>query len=411
MNPDSIGAAPGRLDFLGGVADYSGALVLQTPTRCKTRAALTRLPDPVFELYTPDEIPVRLPMAPLADSVAKGADWSDLRKCLDHCGAPRWARYPLGCLLTLARESGWWPSHGLRFDISSEVPLSMGVSSSAALEIATLRALGQLSGLRIPGTLIAHLAQRAENHIVGAPCGIMDQLASALGQPGCLLPILCRPDIVHDPVRLPEGVVAVGWPSGVRHAVADSPYTTARSAAFMGKKIMEHLLGRKLRHSTEVDAVIFRDQLRPLLPDRMLGSNFLQNYGDVDDPLSHIDLDRAYPVAAAADFAIEEHARCNRVEFLLTHATPDKRADMLKEAGQLMVESHRGYSTMGLGCPETDAMVAEICALGPDSGLYGARVSGGGSGGTVVVLLEETAVPTLTSAAERVFGKSPRFIR
>ena len=128
----------------------------------------------------------------------------------------------------------------------------MGVSSSAAIEVATLRALEDLSGLRLPGLALAHLAQKVENEFVGAPCGLMDQLTSAYGVPGALLPILCRPDLLEAPVRLPRGVVAVGWPSGVRHAVTASPYGTARTAAFMGKWIVEKISGRKWRHASEL---------------------------------------------------------------------------------------------------------------------------------------------------------------
>ena len=113
----------------------------------------------------------------------------------------------------------------------------MGVSSSAALEVATLRGLEVLAGKSFTGTALARLAQRAENEIVGAACGLMDQLAVAHGRVGELLPILCRPDVLHERVRLPEGAVVVGWPSGVRHAVADSPYATARAAAFMARPI------------------------------------------------------------------------------------------------------------------------------------------------------------------------------
>ena len=79
----------------------------------------------------------------------------------------------------------------------------------------------------------------------------MDQLGVAHGTPGALLPIWCRPDVLGEPVPLPEGVTAVGWPSGVKHAVSGSPYGTARTAAFMGKKILESRLARRLEHTAE----------------------------------------------------------------------------------------------------------------------------------------------------------------
>lgn len=72
---------------------------------------------------------------------------------------------------------------------------------------------------------------------MGAPCGIMDQLAVSFGTAGRVLPILCRPDEPLESLPLPAGVVLLGWPSGVKHSVAGSPYGTARAAAFMGKKV------------------------------------------------------------------------------------------------------------------------------------------------------------------------------
>ncbi len=118
----------------------------------------------------------------------------------------------------------------------------MGVASSAALEVATARALGagDVDPLRL-----AALCQEAENHVVGAPCGIMDQVAVALGTPGTVLPILCRPASVADPVAVPEGLEIVGWPTGTPHDVGGLPYGRARAAAFMGKRMVEHAAARR----------------------------------------------------------------------------------------------------------------------------------------------------------------------
>ena len=383
-NKSAIGEAPGRLDFLGGVADYSGSLVLEMPLRLTTRVTLTGHPAREFVFVSAQE-----------------------GRCVVAAGTPpaavpKWVRYPYGCLLLFSQAQRWRPRAGLKFTIRSRVPASMGVSSSAALEVATLRALEKFAGRKFTGTALARLAQRAENEIVGAPCGLMDQLTSAYGVRGALLPILCRPDGLGAPVRLPRGVVAVGWPSGVKHAVTDSPYATARAGAFMGRKLIERVTRRKLRHATELLPAEVRGLPRIVLPEKMTGRTFLARAGGVDDPLSTIAPGRTYGVRAAVSFPVEENFRAEAAVALLRGITPRSREATLRALGDLLYQSHAGYSSIGLGCPETDAMVAAVRKLGADRGFYGARVSGGGSGGTVVVLLRRAALPALRRLAAQI---------
>ncbi len=379
-----LGEAPGRLDFMGGVADYSGSLVLEMPLSLTTRVTLTEQAAREWVFTSPTE--GRL-------VVAVGTPPADV---------PKWVRYPYGCFLLACEAWRWRPRAGLLFSVRSRVPVSMGVSSSAALEVATLRALEKLAGRRFKGTALARLAQRAENEIVGAPCGLMDQLASAHGVRGALLPILCRPDVLGDPVRLPPGVVAVGWPSGVKHAVTASPYATARAGAFMGKKLIERATGRRLVHAAELTPAEVRSFPLAVLPETITGRAFLARCGGVDDPLSRIEPAKRYGVRAAVTFPVEESFRSQAVVALLRGATTRNREETLRVLGELLFQSHAGYSSIGLGCPETDQMVAAVRALGPERGFYGARVSGGGSGGTVVVLLRKTALPELKRLAARL---------
>lgn len=378
------GEAPGRMDFMGGVADYSGALVLEMPLKVTTRVTITETASPEF---------VFVSKAEGCSTLAPGTDPQD---------APKWVRYPYGCLWLFSAAQRWRPRGGLKFEIASHVPESMGVSSSAALEVATLRALEKLSGKTFAGTKLARLAQRAENEIVGAPCGLMDQLASAYGVRGALLPILCRPDLLGEPVKLPAGVMAVGWPSGVKHAVSDSPYATARAGAFMGRKLIEHGTGRKLNHAAELTPSAVRSLSTDILPDVITGRAFLQRCGGVDDALTKIEARRKYAVRAAVSFPVEENHRAELAVALLRGINQRNRADALGALGELLYQSHAGYSSIGLGCPETDDMVEGVRKLGVARGFYGARVSGGGSGGTVVVLLRREALPVLRQLARRL---------
>jgi L-arabinokinase len=394
------GEAPGRLDVLGGVADYSGALVLETPIRATTRVRLTPLAEPRITLASGDHGAVAVPASACDVLGTAAADPAAARAWLDEHAVPAWARYPLGCLMLFAARFQWRPPAGLAIDVRSDVPVSMGVSSSAALEVATLRALERLTSHAFSGTALARLAQRAENELVGAPCGLMDQLTAAHGTPGALLPILCRPDMLSDPVPLPPGIIVAGWPSGVTHAVSGSPYGTARTAAFMAKAILEHHLDRRLGHlaelpPAEVDAIDHR-----ILPPTMSGAEFTMRHGGVADPLSRIEPDRLYPVRAAAEFATGESDRAGVAVDLLRRPAADAASTM----GELMLRSHLGYSGLGLGSPETDAMVEELRRRGPGQGFFGARVSGGGCGGTVVVLLAADALPILRHLAAEMTG-------
>jgi L-arabinokinase len=375
------GEAPGRLDFLGGVADYSGSWVLEMPLSLTTRVTISEYPGQEFTFV----------------SAAEG-------KCVVVPGTPpeevpKWVRYVYGSLLLFCREWQWRPRHGLRFTIRSRVPVSMGISSSAALEVATLRALEKISGHAFRGTDLARLAQRAENEIVGAPCGLMDQLASAYGVRGALLPILCRPDMLGPVLQLPAGVVAVGWPSGVKHEVSASPYATARAGAFMGRRLVEIATHRPLAHAAELTPSEVRSLSWDALPESITGRVFLARAGGIDDRLSKIEPRKTYHVRAAVSFPVEENFRAQAAIALL-RGKPS--AESLEVLGEILFQSHAGYSSIGLGSPETDAMVEAIRARGPGRGFYGARVSGGGSGGTVVVLLKKSALPELRALAARM---------
>lgn len=392
MNKKVTGEAPGRLDFLGGVADYSGSLVLEMPLSVTTRVTVTETAAPDLVFHSTGQESCTLPW---------GTDPQDV---------PKWVRYPYGCLCLFSKSQRWRPQGGLVFRISSKVPESMGVSSSAALEVATLRALEKLSGKPFSGTKLAKLAQRAENEIVGAPCGLMDQLASAYGVRGALLPILCRPDQLGDPVKLPNGIIAVGWPSGVKHAVSDSPYATARAGAFMGKKLIEMGTDRKLAHATVLSPSEVRSLSKDILPETITGRAFKQRCGGVDDALSNIESTRRYAVRASVSFPVEESYRSELAVALLRGMSKSNQEPSLSAMGELLYQSHAGYSSIGLGCPETDQMVEGVRALGVKKGFYGARVSGGGSGGTVVVLLKKTALPALTRLARKL-KRPTNFIR
>jgi len=362
MDSPRRGSAPGRLDLLGGVADYSGALVLETPTALTT----TVTAEPADALVVGG---VSLPPAEVAELAPR--PYPEIRDALD--GSPRWTRYPLGVALVLVRHGVIEPPRA-ELSVSSDVPQSLGVSSSAALEVATARALGagDIDPLRL-----AALCQEAENHVVGAPCGIMDQVTVAMGTHGAILPILCRPASVRAPVPLPPGVEVVGWPTGAAHDVSGAPYRRARAAAFMGKRIVEDARGRTWSWVSELASDALDE-----LPESLYGAAFIERWHATDDDVTTVDPDDTYPVRAATRFGVEEHARG---ELALASL---ERGD-IDALGPLLAASHAGYDAMGLGHSAASATVAAALTR---PGVYGARSSGGGCGGTVVVLCDVGAL-------------------
>jgi galactokinase len=348
------GSAPGRLDLLGGVADYAGALVLEVPTHRSTEV-----------VATPHE---SFAVGPLEVAPGELARWAalpyeEVRRAL--APLPRWTHYVIGVAVVLARHGVVAPAP-VRLDVASDLPRSVGVASSAALEVAVARALGaDLDPLGL-----ASLCQEAENQVVGAPCGIMDQVAVAAGEKGSVLPLLCRPASPWPVVPLAPALDVVGWPSGAQHDVRGLPYRRARTAAFMGKRMVEDAAGRAWSWLSELPAA---DVAR--LPDVMEGSAFLDRWGGTDDVLTGVEGSELYPVRAATSFGMEEHERSRRALAALERRDPDA-------LGPLMRASHTAYGAMGLGHPAASAAVDEALA---HPGVFGARSSGGGCGGTVVV--------------------------
>jgi len=401
MKRSAIAEVPGRLDFMGGVADYSGSLVLQMPIRATTRVGVSRIDEKSLRLGSGGHGAWATPSAPFCALLDSAADEAAARGFLQDREAPPWALYLLGCLWVFCRAKGWRPPAGLSFEVQSPVPEGMGVASSAALEVATLRALGRLAGAKFEGTELARLGQQAENQIVGAPCGLMDQLAADHGRAGSLLPIVCRPDILRKPIPLPPGFVVIGWASGVKHAVAASPYATARTATFMGKRIFEEKTGRSWRHAAEITPSHFHKLAPAVLPESISGRWFTKRYGATADPLVVVSAKQTYNVRSALRFPIEENFRCGLAESLF-RGGGERLEDRMRQAGELMLQSHAGYGALGLGSPETDQMIDALNTLGPEQGIYGGRSSGGGSGGTVVVLLKKNARGKLARLAKEV---------
>lgn len=396
MNREVVGEAPGRLDVMGGVADYSGAMVLETPIQARVRAEVRSLDEPVLRFESEGQH-FELPLDRCAAAWSEAEPTAAMAALLRELQCPAWVAYPVGCLTVLVEAKGCPVDGGLDFRFSSEVPQSMGVSSSAALEIATLRALATYFEVEFEGTELARLGQRAENRVAGAPCGLMDQLTAAHGRAGELLPILCRPDLLQEPIPLPPGIMVLGWPTGVKHAVSGDAYGRARTAAFMGKRIIEGRKGRTFECAADIHPGELERYAGDWLPATLTGREFLDQYEGVQDPLSVVQPGETYPVREALRFPVGEHQRVRLAVALLRQGAADGLEERLKLVGELMFLSHAGYHAIGLGCPEADERVEFALET---EGVFGARISGGGAGGTVAVLLKEEAAPLIQARQE-----------
>ena len=379
--PVVVARAPGRFDVLGGIADYAGGLVLGLPIRAAALAA-AQAADDGRVIAVSGARRVEVTAADLVQS-----SLADLARRFS--GRDAWAAYVLGPIALLGREERLQVA-GLRLLLYSSVPEGKGLGSSAAVEVAAAVAAGGALGLPFEPRRVALLGQRGEQLLAGAPCGVMDQMTAACGEAAHLLALMCRPAEVVGSFALPPGLAVWGIDSGARHAVRGAPYRQARCASFMGKA----LLGVDADY---LAALSSRELDEERLPERMTGAEFLRAHDGIDDELSSVEPEVEYPVRAATLHPIEEQVRVHAFLRLLDGPVSATRARLL---GELMAASHAGYSRCGLGTAVTDRIVEAVCSAGWERGLVGARVSGGGSGGTVVVLGREDAEPVVRRLSE-----------
>ena len=419
--------APGRMDVMGGIADYSGSLVLQLPLREATHAALQRTPERTVRIVSlgadanDRSAAFEMPLDSFEAS-GKPISYDEARAMFQRDPHTQWAAYVAGAFLVLMRQRGARFAEGARMLIASDVPEGKGVSSSAAIEVAAMQAIAVAFDITIEPRDMAILCQMVENHIVGAPCGVMDQMTSACGQANRLMALLCQPAELQGSVQLPDDVAVWGLDSGVRHAVSGADYGSVRIGAFMGYRIIADLAGLEVKagepgqpldvndpiwggYLANVTPSQFQQHYADRLPERLTGQRFLDQYGGTADAVTHIDPDCDYAVRMPAAHPIYEHFRVRTFGELLAHPGGERRFELL---GELMYQSHASYSACGLGCEGTDKLVELVRAAGPAKGLYGAKITGGGSGGTVAVLGRRGADDAVQAIADQYADQTGR---
>jgi galactokinase len=389
-----IARVPARLDVMGGIADYSGANVCEAVLGGGMLMALQARTDRTLRIRTMQAgrrtLPVetRIPLDYLTSGGAVG-DYTQVRELCHANPLVSWVAYIGGSIFTLLKEESVNLPYGFSFLLLSAVPMNVGIGSSAAVEIGTLSCLNAYLGLQLGGARLARLGQMAENHVVGAPCGIMDQIAVASGRRDKLTHILCRPGQIVGEIEIPPGTGFVGINSMVRHSVAGNAYGNVRIGAFMGKKIINELRARTgraaLNYLTEVSSREWEAEYQKQIPDAILGSEFLARYKTHDDPVTTVQPDATYRVAGPTQHPIDENERVLRfIAALQAMAGGDERAGVA--AGEAMFAAHESYrDNCRLSVPEVNFLVEAVRKRGPEHGLYGAKITGGGTGGTVAV--------------------------
>ena len=388
-----VSRAPGRLDVMGGIADYSGSLVLQRPIAEATWVAVQPIERPVLDILSIGRPPCTVPIETLTPA-GRPVSYEAARQLFS--GDTHWAAYVAGVFLVLARERGVRPP-GARVVIDSTVPEGKGVSSSAAIETATMQAASAAFGIEIEPLDIALLCQKAENLVAGAPCGVMDQMTCVFGEQDHLLALLCQPADLQPSVPVPSDIEFWGLDSGERHAVGGSDYGVVRTGAFMGLRILNEHAPVPLDYLANIAPVEFERELAPLLPEEISGDDFLAVYGGTADSVTEVKPGCRYRVKAPASHPVYERQRAESFRQLLRAAPDEERRIRL---GSLMYESHASYAACGLGSPGTDRLVELVRREGPAAGLYGARITGGGSGGTVAVIGRKDAAAAIARVAE-----------
>jgi galactokinase len=398
-----VARAPGRLDVMGGIADYSGSLVLEMPIQEATLAAVQLDPARRIILASLSDEPERESFVEISftdfESDEGPVDYHTARERFNKTPARHWAAYVAGAFVVLTRERNIRFAQGARILISSKVPEGKGVSSSAALEVAAMQALTAAFEIAISPRHLAMLCQMVENLVAGAPCGVMDQMTAVCGEEGRLLALLCQPAEIKAMINIPDELAIWGLDSGERHSVGGADYGAVRVGAFMGYRMIAEMSGLKVREVSDgmieisdqqwggylsnVTPEDFEQLYAAGLPEQIAGADFLSRFGGTTDLVARIDPRRTYAVRVPTSHPIYEHHRIKLFADMIAGSLNQQKLEAL---GDLMYQSHASYSACGLGSAGTDLLVSLVRDAGAREGLFGARITGGGSGGTVAVL-------------------------
>ncbi len=334
--PQVSAEAPGRVNLIGEHIDYNGGTVLPAALKQKVRVELALRDDALV-------------------SISSSSSEGVVERGIDEPATGHWTDYTLGALAK-AREQGW-NSGGAKVAIESDIPEGAGVSSSAALVTAILRAAASLGKVEPSPEQVALHAQAVEVDYIGMPCGIMDQMAVGVADVGHAI-ALNTASLAYEVVAIPSDWEFRVIHSGIHRKLTDGRY----KARFEECKAAKAALG--------TDGICHLDEAQ-LAAAKTLPDN----------------------LAKRVAHTMSEHART-------LQAVDAMRAGEAERFGDLMNESHRSYSLdFEASTPEIDRLVGAARTLGAQ----GARLTGGGFGGCIVALLKKGEADAWSEALLRQY--------
>ncbi len=394
-------STPGRLDVMGGFADYSGSLVLQMPIGERVHVSLAFRNDTTIRMHVQTKTQL------LADKIVsfeneKPGHVPDTQKSVES----RWTQLILACADTFWQSSNVL-AKGLDIWAAIDIPLQKELAEKSALCLSVIQTLAQAYNSPLAETEASLLAHQALQRVDSSAC-LADALTQQIGPPHALLPILCQPGHVSAPVFLPEGVHLVWLDTDVAQPEENSIYQQIKTAAFMGYSMMAlsdgvfpHELDRARRTGNR-EELLYNGYLANItptefesrykwLPPYVKGSVFLEKSGLLIDPTLTVEPETVYPIVQAMRHPMYENVRCQYFSLLLQHLPPiteaERREKSLQQLGNWLFQSHDSYKACGLSHPKADALVQQVKSLA-GQGVYGARITDRGAGGSVCVLCE-----------------------
>lgn len=342
--------SPGRINLIGEHTDYNQGFVMPAAIDKAAYLIVKRREDQQVHLYSHD----------FNETYTTSID------ALQRSAASSWPNYILGVVDELLKKS--YTLHGFDLAFTADVPIGAGLSSSAALECATVFALNKVFNLGLESLAMVQLAQKAENNFVGVQCGIMDQFASMFGKKGQVIQLDCRSlEYAYFPFDAPD-IKIVLLDTQVKHSLASSEYNTRRTECETGVAVIK-------AQYPQVESL--RD-VTPAMVEALLRN-------------------REDKVYQRCKYVVEENRR-------LLAAAEDLQQNNLVSFGQRMYETHEGLSKLyEVSCPELDFLVE---AARKEPGILGARMMGGGFGGCVIALIKEQHIDEVVARISAAYRDS-----
>ena len=338
-------SSPGRINLIGEHTDYNQGFVLPAAIDKAVYVAVSKRSDNEIHLYS--------------------QNFQERSEFNLHDLQPQkgWPTYVLGVVDQL--RQGSHAITGFNLVLAGDIPVGAGLSSSAAVECATVFALNELFALGISRMEMVRMAQRAEHRFAGVQCGIMDMFASLMGKKDQVIKLDCRSlEYAYEPLKLDQYSLVL-FNTNVKHELASSAYNERRQQCEQGVAWIQE-------HHPEVQSL------------RDVTVNMLSEWVFPRDPL----------IYQRCRFVVEENLR------LLSVCDDLERGD-LKELGKKMFATHHGLrKSYEVSCTQLDFLVD---AVRGEPGVLGARMMGGGFGGCTINLIEHAQIESITQRIAKAY--------